>query len=169
MKTHTLTDARARSARALLALILAAPLALLTGCESGGIKGRVVEGPISVATVVENKDERLSRPGIPGVTLELRATSSTGTHPIATGTSGPDGSFSLSSTAGEAIADQLRLSARRDGYVATQGLVFIPGDGRQLLVVMKRTDSQPAAPASNPSAAPPATHDAPTRLTTPER
>lgn len=117
-------------------------LVLLAGCGSPRLHGRVVEGPIGVVAVVESDDNRLDGPGVANVELELRATNATRSKSLAEGRSGADGGFALPVTAGESVSDQLRLTAKADGYITTQGVTFIPGEGRELLVVLKRSDGQ---------------------------
>ncbi len=132
------------------ALVTLAFTALLAGgCSSPQLRGRVVEGPIGVVTVVESKDERLKDPGIANVAIELRASSTTRSKSLAEGRSGADGSFSFPISAGLSLSDQLRLTAKADGYIPTQGVTFIPGEGRELLVVLKRSDGQ-TPPAGTP-------------------
>lgn len=135
--------------RSLSLLVLAAIGLLAGGCSSQRIHGRVVEGAIGVVTVVESKDERLKGPGIANAAIELRASSTTRSKSLAEGRSAADGSFSFPLSDGQSLADQLRLSAKADGYIPTQGVTFIPGEGRELLVVLKRSDGQ-TPPAGTP-------------------
>lgn len=140
---------------ALRVVSLLAVSLLLGGCGGQRIKGRVVEGSIGVVTVVESKDDRLDGPGVANVALELRASNQTRSKSLAEGRSGADGSFSFPLSSGQSLSDQLLLTARADGYVATQGVTFIPGEGRELLVVLKRSDGQ-TPPAGTPDGQKPA-------------
>lgn len=139
-------NGRAGTGLAWTAGVLASMAAV--GCQSAGLRlnGRVIEGPIGVVAAVESKDERLKEPGVGGVKIDLRASNSLGSRTMAEGTSAPDGSFSLPLAKGQSLSDQLRLTAKREGFVATQGVTFIPGAGRELLVVLKRSDGQSPTP-----------------------
>lgn len=144
--------------RPLLALSLLLSLFTAAGCGgSSQIRGRVVEGAIGVVAVVESKDERLKSQGIPNVAIELRGSNATTSRSLAEGKSGADGSFRLPLSSGQSLSEQLKLSAKALGYVPTQGITFIPGEGRELLIVMKRSDGQ--TPPGSPDGQKPPTAD----------
>lgn len=142
MTHRSSTSSRSLPRIGLLALSLATITLTACGGGSGRMQGHVVEGPVSVVAIVESKDERLKQPGIADVKLEIRAVNSMGSRTMADGVSASDGSFELGLGSEETLTEQLRLTAKRDGYVTTQGVTFIPGNGRELLVVMKRSDRQ---------------------------
>src|SRR5690349_14502834 len=125
---------RFRPAAGLLCLPVVSFLLAACAGDPGRMSGRVVEGPVSVVAVGETKDERLKAAGSPGVHLEIRSVTATGSRSMAGGVSGSDGAFSLALGAGQALSDQLNLTAKREGYVSTQGVTFVPGAGRELLI-----------------------------------
>lgn len=144
MTDHSSSSSRSRAFPRIGLLLLSLASITLTACGggSGRMQGRVVEGPVSVVAIVESKDERLKQPGVAGVAIEVRAVNSMGSRTMADGVSGSDGSFEVALGSEETLTEQLRLTAKREGYVSTQGVTFIPGKGRELLVVMKRSDRQ---------------------------
>ena len=141
------TDARMLGKLAFVLAAVAAAFAL-SGCAgSTRIDGRVVSGPVGLAVVVDQTDERLAEPGVPGVEIALLQESSTaGGAVIATTTSDEDGNFRITLARGRHPGGQIVVRARGDAIYTARSRAYLPRGGQRLLcTVMPRPASQSRA------------------------
>ncbi len=131
-----------------LALAIVSAL-FLGGCKSSSLSGKVIAGDASVALVVGNDDDRMKGGGLNGVDVEVRI--GQGRSLLGKATSGPDGSWSISVPDPKMVGDKLSVFAKGQGLLPSRGEVYFPGDGRSILVVMKRSApvSDKAVPAAS--------------------
>lgn len=124
------------------ATLLTLTVAALTLASCGGytLRGRVIDGDISYATVVGANDERLSMPGVGGVTVTLE------TDPgrvkrefIGEAVSNPDGEFEIrvrKPGAGFLMYDA-GIEARRRGYEGVRHMFPLPSSSKRLLIMLR--------------------------------
>lgn len=119
------------------AITLGVACALVGGCSSYALKGRVVKGDASYVTVVDAADPRLEEAGVAGVSLTLimdpmRLNRKT----IAQGVTETDGNFSL--PVDEFGAGMLELdtelTARKKNAEPAQGQFRLPSSKMRVLV-----------------------------------
>ena len=123
--------------RAGCALALSA-LALVSGCRSSAVAGKVVEGPSSVVMRADIADDRFDGPGVRGAEAELRAVrDGMGDRLVSKAVAGLDGSFSVS-VVDRLTSESLYLIVSKSGYISAKGPASISADGKQLLVVLKK-------------------------------
>lgn len=112
----------------------------LVGCGSLQVKGRVIEGATSFATVVPGTDVRLQEvTGIPSASIEFRTEKG---EVFGTGKSDSNGRFTLSVNDRVAPKGTMQLDASAPGYLPARALIYIPRDGRTVLVTMRRGGGQ---------------------------
>lgn len=145
-----------KSAFAAIALV---PILLLVGCDSGPppYRGKVISGASSLVMNADNADARLSSKGIQGAKIELRMREGANEHLVDSATSGVNGDFELKPIEAKAVAQQLHLTATKDGMLPVKGDVYAPGPDRVLLVILKPVSATPegsSAPAIQPSTKP---------------
>lgn len=120
-------------ATAVLATVL---LALtLVGC-GGSIRfnGRVIPGPVGVATVVASDDERLSEPGVAGVEVALlRATSARGGGLVTRVVTDENGSFEVVLGRGEHPGGPVIVRVEGDAIFDARSRAYLPTAGQSLL------------------------------------
>lgn len=139
------TDARVLGKLAPLIATIVAALTM-TGCSGATrIDGRVVSGPVGLAVVVDQSDERLLEPGIPGVEVALLQDSSTaGGAVIATATSDEEGNFRMTLARGRHPGGQVIVRTRSDSIYTARSRAYLPRAGQRLLcTVMPRPESEP--------------------------
>lgn len=136
MSTALKTTTRSGLARFFAAPLVAA-LALLAGCETSGVNGKVIEGSSSIITMADAKDARMEGPGIEGVEVELRKVregmSETIVQKVVTDS---EGRFHITFK-DRLTGETLVLTARRPGFLAAKGSVSLSSPGKQSLVVLK--------------------------------
>jgi hypothetical protein len=118
-------------------ILASAGVLFLGGCKSSSMSGKVIAGDASVALVVGNDDDRMKGGGLDGVDVEVRI--GQGRSLLGKATSGPDGSWSISIPDPKMVGDRLSVFAKGQGLLPSRGEVYFPGDGRSILVVMKRS------------------------------
>lgn len=124
---------------------LAAAFLLITlfgvGCSSAyTLRGKVISGNISFATVVADSDDRMEGPGIGGVSIRLVSDPDKLKREILGETvTGPDGTFAIPFQrvgAGMMLYD-VGLSARRDGFAPTVSSNFrLPPESKRMLILL---------------------------------
>lgn len=120
-------------------VVALAGLVALGGCKSAGVDGKVVEGPSSIVTLADLKDSRFEGPGLAGAKAELRAVQSgMRERSVGTATSDEKGKFRLEFK-DELRSEELVLTVTKDGYVTAKGPASISADGKQVLVVLKKS------------------------------
>ena len=121
---------------ALLVLLFFAVMMTGVGCASNSrtVHGRVIAGKAGVVTLVDAKDPRLDKPGIGGVLVRIMRPGSSVT-PMAEATAGSDGSFLLKLTERQAMAGRVEVVASGADILTCRGSVYVPGDGRRLLIL----------------------------------
>lgn len=132
----------ARSCAVLLACVSG-----LAGCASTQITGRVIEGPGNVVNVVASTDPRVNvatpppagAEGLGSATVVVRryqGEGSTGAI-LASGVSNPDGTFRIPLPNSEALRSEMVVIATTADKKVSRGRFFVPGEGRQLLVIVR--------------------------------
>ena len=121
-------------------LIAALPLTACNSGESGyHLKGKVVRGSQSVIMIVDQDDERLNFPAIGGASLHLQQDPGRlQRETLATGVSGPDGTFSMKVDRFGAgwLEYDVGLFVRRDGFTPAELPFRLPDKSRRVLVMM---------------------------------
>ncbi|RMH29778.1 MAG: carboxypeptidase regulatory-like domain-containing protein [Planctomycetota bacterium] len=122
------------------AILVALALVGFGGCSGYTLRGKVIEGDISYAAVVSADDERLTGPGVAGVTVSMETDPGRlRREPVGSATSGPDGSFSIRVRrpgAGILIYD-VGIEARRDGYQGVRHQFRLPPGSKRLLITLQ--------------------------------
>ncbi len=112
------------------------------GCSTMKVTGRVIPGTISYVGVVSDTDERLSNAGIGPAKIMIEHSEASGqSRAIATGTSGPDGQFSIKMPKDAWPTDRAVVRSIAEQYRTARGVVYLPRDGQKLLILMERTAS----------------------------
>ncbi|MBX3323275.1 MAG: hypothetical protein KF757_09825 [Phycisphaeraceae bacterium] len=112
------------------------------GCSTMKVTGRVIPGTISYVGVVSDTDERLSNAGIGPAKIMIEHSEASGqSRAIATGTSGPDGQFSIKMSKDVWPTDRVVVRSISEQYRTARGVVYLPRDGQKLLILMERTAS----------------------------
>lgn len=109
----------------------------LGGCKSSSLSGKVIAGDASVVTIVGNDEDRMKGEGLEGIDVEVRL--GQGRALLGKATSGSDGSWSIGVPDPKMVRDKLSVMAKGEGVLPSRGEVYFPGDGRSVLVVMKRS------------------------------
>ena len=125
---------RAIKPAALLGLVIA-----LTGCAPYSLDGKVISGAMPMVMLVGADDPRLQQPGISGAFIDamIDPDKLSREHGGSTLTDG-SGAFSMpidQAGAGFLIYD-VRVVAQATGYKPTEKTMRLPGDGKQLLIVL---------------------------------
>jgi len=107
-------------------------LLLVAGCGRA-LKGRVIDGPSSVALIVAIGDDRLTQPGVVGVPIKLYSDDGI---VIGETISGEDGEFKLS--VDNQYSGKFRVRADTDQHLDVNSIVYMPGDEKRLLVILER-------------------------------
>lgn len=105
--------------------------ALLSGCGGMSVKGVVVDGPRSTAITVGAGDERLTEPGVAGVSVRIE-----GGGFYEEVVSDEDGAFKISVPKTE--TDRVLVVVSGEGVDGGEGRVYLPRDGQKLLVIADR-------------------------------
>lgn len=112
----------------------------LSACSSMQVAGRVVPGAISYVGVVDGSDSRLSVPGLQGVEVRISAPSGSGSNEnYGRAMTKADGSFTIKLDSSNWPTDRVHVRATVTDYAAARGLVFLPTEGKKLLILMERT------------------------------
>jgi len=110
------------------------------GCDTlagSNISGRVLPGAASIVTPVDENDSRLKTAGIEGVEIEIKSIGRAGdSHLVGTATTDKDGQFKVDISDRALLKNRMILTARRGGVPAVREPVVLPGEGRQVLVLM---------------------------------
>ena len=114
----------------------------LGGCKSSSMSGKVIPGEASVVTVVASDEDRVKGDGLEGIEVEVRV--GQGRSLLGKATSGADGSWSIGIPDPKMVRDKLSVMAKGEGVLPSRGDVYYPGEGRSVLVVMKRSGPAPA-------------------------
>ena len=126
-----------------IGLVLACVSALfLGGCKSSSLSGKVIAGDASVVTVIGNGEDRMEGEGLEGIDVEVRL--GQGRSRLGKATSGADGTWSIGIPDPKMVRDKLSVMAKGEGVLPSRGDVYYPGEGRSVLVVMKRSGPAPA-------------------------
>ncbi len=134
----------ARMTRSPLLIALAAAAMLLVGCGgTSKIRGKVVPGPVGVATVVASDDERLENPGLAGVEVALlRDAGPRGGGVIAKVVSDETGSFEIPLGRGQHPGGAVVVRVQGDSVFSAHTRSFLPSGGQHLLcTAVERTKS----------------------------
>jgi predicted small secreted protein len=126
--------------RIAVAAALFVSLFVLSACSTMKVVGRVVTGEISHVGVVDGSDSRLKTNGLDGIEVTISQASGGGSNSMigrAVTTGG--GHFSIKVDASAWPTDRVQVRATGDFYATARGLVFLPRDGQQLLILMERT------------------------------
>lgn len=119
---------------------LGACAAMMWGCGASKLTGRVIEGRISFVGVVDGSDARLGQPGIGQATIMVEhPDGAAGDARIATGTTGADGSISLSIPGKKWPTDRVLIRATAADHAPARGVLYLPRDGQKLLILLERT------------------------------
>lgn len=138
------TDARVLGKPVLFTLLLLAA-AVQIGCRGATrIDGRVVSGPVGLAVVVDQSDERLLADGLSGVEVALlQDTSTTSGAVIASTVSDEDGNFRFTLARGRHPGGSVIVRARGDTIYTARSRAYLPRAGQRLLcTVMTRPDTE---------------------------
>lgn len=134
-KTGALSMEKSRNVLAGLAVLAGLVFA---GCQSIVVSGKIVEGPSSVVTIADVKDERFVGPGVAGAEAELRAVrDGLGDRLVSKTTTELDGGFSIG-TVDRLTSETLYLIVSKPGYVTAKGPASISAGGKKMLVVLKQ-------------------------------
>ena len=130
-----------RHALTLVACIGASTVAsLVGGCNTlaaSHFSGRVLPGAAPIVRPVDDNDSRLKTAGIEGVEVEITSIGRAGdSHLIGTATTDKDGQFLVEIDDRTLLKNQMILTARRGGVPVVREPVLLPGEGRQVLVLM---------------------------------
>ena len=137
--------------RALGAALLGVACVLLVACGGQRISGRVVEGGIGRAMIVDAGDARLkidlddegvpTTPGFEGLTVRLlRASAGTGSGPapeVASGSTGPGGLFDLRVSDKAQLSGRMQVETSGPGIFRVRNVVFIPRADQRVLVLVR--------------------------------
>ena len=120
-------------------LSLCVTLFAATGCSPYSLDGKVIAGPSPMVMVVSGSDPRLDQPGISGASVDamIDPDKLSREHGGSTVTDG-SGAFSMpidQTGAGFLIYD-VRVVAQATGYKPTEKTMRLPGDSKQLLIVL---------------------------------
>ena len=112
---------------------------LMASCAGYSLRGKVIEGDVSFASIVGADDGRLTGPGVPGVKVSLE------TDPgriqrefVGEAVTDADGDFAIRVRrpgAGFLIYD-VGLDAHRDGYEGVRQIFRLPGSSKRVLIVL---------------------------------
>jgi hypothetical protein len=117
------------------AVLLAAMTVLLTAC-GGSIRfsGRVIQGPVGVATVVPADDPRLSEPGLANIDVTLmKATSSRGGALVARTLTDESGNFEVVLGRGQHPGGPVIVRVLGEDIFDARSRAYVPTSGRVLL------------------------------------
>ncbi|MEM9372427.1 MAG: hypothetical protein AAGA55_02185 [Planctomycetota bacterium] len=108
---------------------------LLAGCNgSVRFSGRVIPGPVGVATVVAGDDARLSEPGVPGVDVALlQATSARGGSVVASTVTDENGAFEIILGRGQHPGGPVIVRVQGDSVFDARSRSYLPVAGQSLL------------------------------------
>lgn len=117
---------------------------LMIGCGSSiRFQGRVIAGPVGVATVVPADDGRLSEPGIPGVEVTLlKATSTRGGALVSQVTTDENGTFEVLLGRGQHPGGPVIVKVEGDPIFDARSRAFLPSNGQSLLCTVIERESQ---------------------------
>lgn len=136
--SHNVADRQIKCPTALAACCAA--VLLIPSCSGYTLRGRVIEGDISYASVVNREDIRLGQRGVGGVTVSLETDPGTVKREfVGESVSDEDGEFEIrvdKAGAGFLIYD-VGVEARRRGYEGVRHMFRLPSSSRRLLVVLR--------------------------------
>lgn len=126
--------------RVLMALVVAAWLVPMGGCEGYALRGRVVQGHASFVQVVSADDPRLEEgDGIAGASVHVQKDPGRlNRETMARGQSGVDGSFELAiDEFGAGVLEiDIGVFVRRKGFDPAEAYFRLPGSGKRVLVIL---------------------------------
>lgn len=138
-KAHSPRIQRSRSSLARRLAPLGMLALALGGCQTSVVTGKVIEGPSSIVALVDAKDDRFSGPGIGGAETELRAVrDGLSDRLVSRQVTNASGDFSIG-TIDRLTSESLMLIVSRSGYITAKGPASISADGKEVLVVLKKT------------------------------
>ncbi|TVQ62691.1 MAG: carboxypeptidase regulatory-like domain-containing protein [Phycisphaerales bacterium] len=107
---------------------------LLAGCGQM-VSARVIEGPASIATVVERTDPRMGEEteGVPGASVRVLTTNG---GVLASGTTDELGRIKMGLPRN--YRGRIRIEATADGYQLTRSDMYVPSESSRVLVVMPK-------------------------------
>ncbi len=112
---------------------------LATGC-SPVVRAKVVSGEVSFVALVKADDERLDRPGLPGVTLLFNSDpDSLGRKRLGQAVTDEAGwvEMPIDLPAAGLARYEIEIIARRSGYAHARGTFILPGAGQRVLIFLK--------------------------------
>ena len=112
---------------------------MLTGCAGYGLRGRVVEGPVSAVHIVPADDPRLAEPPITGASVHLTVDADRlSAKPAGAGHSDADGDFHVPVDAFGAgfLEHDVEVLVRAQGHAPAQRVIRLPGRDRRVLVTL---------------------------------
>jgi hypothetical protein len=127
-------------------LALAAATAALAGCMSPDttVRGKVIEGKVSMVGAVQASDARLKGPGIEGVLITGKMDPvRRGGGQAFSGLSGKDGLIEIKSNDLKVFSEEITVLATKDGYIPARQVIIVPAQGRKMLIVMQPTGVRP--------------------------
>jgi hypothetical protein len=115
-------------------------VAFLGGCVSPDpmLKGKVIEGKVSLIGAVESTDPRMTGPGIEGVRILGRFDPLRRGGAVAVeGLSGKDGVIELKVTNLRAFSEEVQIGATKDAFAPAREVLVLPSGTRRLLIVLQ--------------------------------
>lgn len=125
---------------------LAVALSALAACSSPNstVRGKVIEGSVSLIGAVQGNDPRLTGPGIEGALITGRLDQVRRGGGLAfTGMSGKDGVINIKASDLRVFSEEITVIATRDRYAPARQVLVIPSQGRQMLIVLQPTGAAP--------------------------
>lgn len=112
------------------------------GCAGGSLSGRVISGPATIATVVEESDERFTTaPGVADASIELRQTGAAGTEgqgtKLSTATSGATGQFTVKLGPDADLRFPVQIIVNRAGFAPLRATVQVTDVEKKVLVILR--------------------------------
>lgn len=123
--------------RSLVGLSLVLILFCVSGCSSTYIRGRVIEGPVNVTTLVTPVDPRLAKEaeGVPEAEVIIMARGMSMPKVIRTE---KDGTFEVKAPRRVDVTGSLELRAEAEGFRREQSSVPFPPETSRLLIVLPK-------------------------------
>lgn len=109
----------------------------MLGCSRPVIRGRVIEGPVNVTTLVDEGDKRLSddeAEGVGGASVEIIAVGLPSPARVQTDR---DGSFKATLSKKASVTGQLALRVEAEGYLREETSVPFPPREHRILIVLQ--------------------------------
>lgn len=126
-------------------LAIVAAAGVLAACTSQDMKvrGKVIEGKVSLIGAVEGNDPRLAGPGVEGVLITGKMDVRRGGGQAFSGMSGKDGLIDIKSSHLKVFSEEITVLATKDGYIPARQVMVVPTQGRKILIVVQPTGVRP--------------------------